>query len=605
MTDRDPPHYLRALLTTTVPQRMLWMDCASHSRRDRGTWVYEWAAGALGTTHYTSRRRERRDTMAGYGDPAAMWEAADGFCVANRRTVLWAHDLASQLRIGQALVHLPRLGWTVKHLVLERSAAWVAFSDDARSLLMCDLASWAPVDFARIVSAVGMDDERSRTFTAGPDFHRQTCQWRAAVVREAVTQLMAWIKANDLGPFRPTGSGQAYAAYRRRFMRHKLLVHDDRHRLAAERMGMWTGRCEAWRHGRLTRGPYVEMDMQAAYATIAAECDVPTVARHHVQYTTPDHVSRLMQRFAVLARVAVNVDAPMVPTHADGRTLWPVGTFTTWLWDPELRLVIDADAVTMVHECYVYERGPALRGFARWVLGGMGDTSGANPDISRLVVKHWSRCLVGRMGLRYRAWEPFATSEDIGLRLATYVDSTDNSLTDLLIAGREWMVLAAMDEATESLPQIPSWVMSECRRRLWDAMVTIGLHNVVYVDTDSVIYLPDADMVAIPATEYLQQRGWSRKGRYRRLTIYGPRNLQTERERKVAGLPLTARQVAPLEFTGEVMRSIKESMRAGELDRVTMLPRRFRLAATDPRRQHAPGTQTAPFELALTQPEDN
>lgn len=605
MTDRDPPHYLRALLTTTVPQRMLWMDCASHSHKERGTWVYTWTAGALGTTHYTSRRRERRDTMVGYTDPAAMWHAADGFCVANRRSVLWAHDLASGLRISQALVHLPRLGWTVKHLVLEKSAAWVSFTDGNRSLLMCDLASWAPVDFDRIVSAVGAADEQDRTFPAGPEFRLLACQWRATVVRDAVLTLMDWVRGADLGPFRPTGSGQAYAAYRRRFMHDKLLVHDDRDRLGAERAGMWTGRCEAWRHGRLTRGPYVEMDMQAAYSTIAAECDVPTVARHHVQYTTPDHVARLMQRFAVLARVTVTIDTPMVPTYADGHTLWPVGTFTTWLWDPELSLVIGADAVRIVHECYVYERGPALRTFAKWVLDGMGDTSGATPDICRLVLKHWSRCLVGRMGLRYRAWEPFATSKDIDLRLATYVDSTDNSLTDLLIAGHEWMILAAMDEATESLPQIPSWVMSECRRRLWDAMTTVGLHNVVYVDTDSIIYLPAADIGPAPATGYLQQRGWSRKGKYRRLTIYGPRNLQTERERKVAGLPLTARQVAPLEFTGEVMRSIKESMRAGELDRVTMLPRTFKLAATDPRRQHAPRTQTVPFELALTQPENN
>ena len=604
LIDRDPPHYLQPLRSNSVPRRLMWLDCAAHPHRESGMWVHRWLAGALGTTHFTSRRKEQRDTMGSYDDARQLWESADAFCGGNRRVVLWAHDLAYQLRISQALVHLPALGWTVRRIVLERTSAWASFTDGERSLLMCDLRAWCPVEFGLLVTDTGHDDQERRAIDAGGDFRKRVCEWRCEVVRDAVMQILAWIEHEGMGPFRPTGSGQSYSAFRRRYLTHKLLVHDDSRRLEAERAAMWTGRCEAWRHGRLTSGPYREYDIRAAYCTIAAECSVPTIARGHVWQPKDARVQRDMLSYAVLARVTVETRVPCIPTRMGDRTAWPVGTFQSWLWDPELQLAYDfADRVT-VHEYYAYSREPALRHFATDVLAGLAGTGAGVPPVCRRVLKHWSRCLVGRLGLRYRAWEPFATVNDTDLRLVTYVDSDEGTMTDLLIAGREWMLLSDMRESLESLPQVPSWVMSECRRRLWSAMVWSGLDNVVYVDTDSIIIdahgaFPDGQVPPVFVNE-----GWAPKGDYLTMTVNGPRNLQTTLSRKIAGLPLTARQVAPLEFTGEVMRSIKESMKAGQLDCVATLPRTFKMNAVDLRRQHVPGGRTQPFTVSLHVHED-
>lgn len=597
MLDRDPPHYLKSLRTTSVPRRLLWIDCASQQGKRSNAIVHEWQCGALGTTHFTSRKRERKDTMRAFTDPQELWAAVDEFCVANRRVVMFAYDLALQLRISKGLVYLPLMGWSLKRIVLERTSAWASFQDGNRSLLLCDLKSWAPVEFGKLSVDCNYDDIDKRAFKAGPAFNQQVCIFRASVVRTASMQILDWIESENLGPFRPTGSGQSYAAFRRRFLTHRLLVHDDDRRLACERAAMWTGRCEAWRHGRLTGGPFVEYDMQAAYATIARECEVPTIARRHHTHPSPRNIQAMLDRYAVLARITVRTGVPCLPTKIGNRTAWPVGEFTTWVWDPELKLALTHADTVVVHEAYTYDRGPALASFAGWVLDGMADPEPACGPVPARVLKHWSRCLVGRLGLRYRAWEPFATAESPDLRLVTYVDSDDGTMTDLLVAGREWLILAEMREALESLPQVPSWVMSECRRRLWDAMVWNGIANVVYVDTDSMIIDAADHATSAGAAEYALDQGWSVKGEYQFMTIHGPRNYETTLSRKVAGLPLSARQVAPLEFSGEVMRSIKESMRAGQLDCVASIPRTFRMNAIDLRRQHVAGGLTVPFEV--------
>lgn len=90
-----------------------------------------------------------------------------------------------------------------------------------------------------------------------------------------MSQLLSYIGENDLGNWQPTGSGMAYATWRHKYLDHKVLVHDDADALTAERTAMHTGRAEAWRHGRVTGGPWTEIDMCNAYCRIGAECDLP------------------------------------------------------------------------------------------------------------------------------------------------------------------------------------------------------------------------------------------------------------------------------------------------------------------------------------------
>lgn len=597
--DRDPPHYLKALKTTTTPKRLLWLDCAGYSNHEHGIFVERWASGALGQTHWTSRKGERKDVTKGYATPDMLWADADSFCHSNRRVVLFAYDLPLQLRLSRALIELPALGWHLDKIVLERTASWALFRDDDRTLMLCDLRSWTPATFDHIATDVTGFAHGLVHELGDVDRRADACRWRVAVLREAILQLFDWIHGENLGPFRPTGSGQSYSAFRRRFLAHKLLVHDDSARLALERAAMHTGRCEAWRHGSLNNGPYVEYDMTAAYCRIAAECDVPTVAIPNGRKATVKQLQAWMQRYALLADVTVTTDVPCVPTRLGGRTVWPVGTFRTALYDPELQLAIQYASDLKVNTVYLYHRAPALQQFATWVLDGMTATPNVNNRVSQRVLKHWSRCLVGRLGLRYRAWEKFGTQHPPDLRLITFIDTDEKTSTDMLIAGTDRLILADMTEGAESLPQIPGWVMSECRRRLWEAMCAVGFGSVVYVDTDSIVARQGDTVGDWAGTMNGQSDDWTRKGTYSRMVIHGPRNLVCESTRRVSGLPLTARQTAPLEFSGEIMRSIKESMRAGELDCVATIPRKFVLDAPDLRRQHLSGGMTAPFEVQL------
>lgn len=594
---RDTPHYLKPLKTTSVPKRLAFMDIRSKVTYRGECTELSWECGALGTTYWTQKDKVRKDTLKVFESPVDMWQVLDTFCQQGKRVVLWCFDLPEQARTSQALLHLPKLGWHLDTVVLEPGASWMLFKDGRRSLMFCDLKSWTPYDWERVKNAAMGGRSVSDMGRLGGDRGRAMAFNRCQIVREAVRQILEWIESEGLGVFRPTGSGQSYSAYRRKFHRDRILVHDDVLRLSLERQSMWSGRTEAWRHGRIDGGPFLELDMKAAYTRIASECNVPTVALGQVR--NPDVKTLLNRRknYAFLCQVEVNTETPVVPASSSTHTFWPIGDFTTWVWDPELTLLNRYATTVRVRCAYKYRTAPALQGFASYVLNTLDRPAGDKVGLHSLVLKHWSRTLVGRFGLRYRTWVPFSDDGDMDLSMVTFIDADENSMTDLLCVGHDMLLLGDLTESVESVPQIPAWIMSECRRRLWETMVEIGLDRIVYVDTDSIIVDTRGDR------QYEQRlirnyRGmWAPKARHAKIHIYGPRNLRTDSDRRMSGLPLDAEQHGPTEYRGRVMRSVKESMRSGHLGTVTHVPRTFKFTATDIRRGHNKDGSTFAFRL--------
>src|SRR5208282_4960997 len=88
-----------------------------------------------------------------------------------------------------------------------------------------------------------------------------------------------WLRTGQCGNWKMTGASQSWSHFRHSHYTHKILVHDNAEALAAERSAMHSGRCEAYRWGKQTSGPYTEYDWQNSYPRIARDTDMPTKLR--------------------------------------------------------------------------------------------------------------------------------------------------------------------------------------------------------------------------------------------------------------------------------------------------------------------------------------
>lgn len=587
-------HYVRHNKVTRVPRSFVYLDSeATRTPAPRGeVQTFRCAVAAH------DRRRHDKDVWAErewgtFTTPAELWAWIDARTQARARCVVVAHNLAYDLRITDAFTELPALGWTLGPIRLDRGQAWCTWTRDGRTLALIDSMSWLPVSLEKIGELVQIPKLALPAWDDTDAAWLARCTRDVEILADACRRLWQWIRSDDLGNWKPTGAGQSWAAYRHRFMEHSLLAHTDTDARAAERVASWTGRCEVWQHGRPRGGPFTEWDWSAAYGRIGAECDVPVKLIGGSTRPTFAQWQRAADKYAVLAEVEITTEVPTVPCRVDGRICWPVGTFTTTLWENEVQLALDTGAHVTVTRCWWYKRAPALRKFCEWVLAVLDSTDTDHDQVIRLAMKHWSRALIGRFGARWSTWERCGTAPTFGLSLGTVIDSAAGDTWRLLHVGHELKRCTDEYDSPDAVVAVMSWVMAECRRRLWQLTELAGHEHVIYMDTDSVI-VNSAGSARIEAARVPDLR---MKGTWATCELLAPRQLILAGRLRAAGVPRDAVKVAPSTWQGEVWTELATSLRAGEASSVRITTRRVKVHGKDARRLHLDGGGTEPRRL--------
>lgn len=590
-------HYITPLKRDAIPSAHVIFDVETRLVARAGIAEQRWVVGVCEPVRRYPNGFYGSDVRVACWTPLGLWQAITSHCRGRQRLVVWSHNLPFDLRVSGALRWLPQLGFKLEGIVLERTAAWASFTSAQGSLLCCDLLSWLPVPLDVIARDMGVPRRDFNYAQADDDALAGRCREDVSLTTKAVCRMLTWLAENKTGPFRPTGSGQSHACWRRRFLHSKVLIHDDEALLVAERTAMWAGRCEAWRHGKVGSDGLHEWDLNLAYCRIADECKVPVRFKHRTGGMSVCDIEHYAARGALLAEVAVTTEVPVVPCQVGERIIWPVGTFRTLLWDPELLLAVEHAKGVEVIRTWYYQTAPALSMMAGWIISQLQDPDIKVPTPVHRLLKHWARTIVGRMALRYRRWDEYGGTEDFDLRLGLLYELDGSAMTDLLRIGQRVFELAELAEADSSAPQVTGWVMSEARRRLWEVITVAGAENALYMDTDSVLVTNaghrrlqrayDGDAYG----ELVHKASWSSG------VIHGPRNLELERSRRLAGVPTKATRTGELTFDGEVWRSLKASLVRAELDHVAVLPRSFQVRSVDPRRQRCDDGTTTPYRL--------
>ena len=588
-------HYIRANEQARIPQRFIILDTEANRQRDKNGEVQTWSLAVA--TYLTWTKGGSLETLTSrYETPLELWSAVSDFTRTGRRTVLYAHNLNYDLRISQALSLLPKLGWQMKDMRLDGRGSWSKWSRDGASLNLCDSASIFPVSLATLAATLGMQKKPLSDCTQREKLF-QRCETDVAILADAIIRYVTWLRSGQCGNWQMTGASQAWSHWRHSHYTHKILVHDNEDALKAERAAMHAGRCEAWRWGKYTGDTWYEYDWQNSYPRIARDCMLPTRLCGTVTAPSATGMESLMRQYAVLADCEVATKEPCVPTSHGDRVVWPTGIFRTTLWDPELRLLAEHDATIRVHRAWLYKREPALKDWAEWILSSLNDPSEACEPWKKLILKHWSRALIGRFGMRYQSWEKYGTAQESRVYIATLINSDDGSKQELLQVGTDLFTSGDQREVDDGCPQITGYIMSEARAKLWRAAIQIGEQHVVYMDTDSLIvdsvgHNRIQDLASFPLFDGLRS-----KARYRNIHIYGPRSLICDSRPCVAGMPRDSRETASATWSGEVWRGAKESVRLGESDTVAIRPTTFHLRYNSNRRYFNSDGSTSPYVL--------
>lgn len=598
MQDRAP-HWIKPNHQTRMPKRWIAFDTESKVTRNGSEEIQTWSTGAAirWRTDLKSGNALESDTFA---TPRLFWEYVSDYCRKGMRTVVAAHNLGHDIRISRALEILPALGFTLEWCNLDSNVSSMTWRSDHGTLVFMDTWTWLPLQLATIAPDVGLRKLSMPGENASRTKWDQYCMRDAEIVYRCVSALNDYIAREQLGNWQPTGAGMAYATWRHKFLEHNILVHDDTYALKAERAAMHTGRAEAWRHGIIMGDTWTEVDMRNAYTTIAAECDLPVKIKMRTGAITHSQYKRLSGIYRILALCDIDCDAPVAPYYTGTKTIWPVGTFRTWLWDTELEAMRQAGGTATIRDALCYTRAPILSSWANWVLSILRNSSEETSPVVKTWLKHCARALIGRIALRCPSWDYFGENPGGMTGISHETDAVTGITTRCMHIGNQTFHETGRTEGNDSLPQVTGWIMAECRSRLWKAISAAGQGQVAHVDTDSLL-VSSTGLAALRAAEQERwQSHWAVKGSWRTLTVYGPRNYRCGKLRKTSGVPKSATETSPNVFTGERWHGMAADMGSGRSGSVTVETTTWHVRAGDPRRDDAPGAagHTVPYQVA-------
>lgn len=582
--------------TTRLPRRYIFLDSEARIRRVHKGAIQTWRL-AVASYCTAPKGRDIKSTMVDYTDPKTLWGDVESFCAKGARTVLWAHNLGYDVRITQMFDMLPALGWRLTAHNIGKSGVWLEWKKDGKTLLMADSLTVYGQPLVKVGALFGMGKIEVPKGCNDDEIWLQRCRQDVRILQTAMLNYLRWIEDDDLGNWRLTGAAQSWATYRHKFLTHKLVVHDDEEALTAERRAMWAGRCEAYWHGEI-RGQVVhEWDFTQAYARIARDNVVPVrllgpMPRDYDWRRVVDS-----SKSALLAEVRVSTEVPVVPCESGGRILWPVGEFTTTLWDVEIKAALDAGARVEVIRGWLYHMEPALRAWGEWIIGQLDAPDDEVPTWKKLILKHQSRALIGYMAMTHNTWEEFATVEESRVQRSTFIDLDKGTACDMMQVGRDVWIDNGRVESPNSMPMITGYVQAIARVDLWNILKELPKGAALYVDTDSLLCADSNSAVVASVARKLGYDGFRLKRSWDGFTIRGPRQLVTGTLVRVSGVPRNAHQISKTELIGEVWDSLPGSIRRGDTGSVVIRNRKWRIPGVDNRRTSNGFGWTAPIEI--------
>lgn len=595
---RPEPHYIKRLANAAWPRVFVYLDTEAHRQASGRGEEQTWRLGVAAIDRRSHRTGEWIDRAWWEGsDQAALWDWIDLAAGGSETTVLICHNLSYDARISDMLRQLGGRDWTLEHVMLERELSWARWSRKRASLVAVDLMTWLPMPLAKVGELVGLDKPALPGPGASNAEWLERCRADVLITAAAWRGIVDWLDQGDHGGFGPTGSTVAWNVWRHRHLTEPVLASAEDDVTEACRRAAWTGRAEAWQHGQLASGRYVEWDYQSAYAQVGLHDTVPTGRVDTLGPLTVDRARSVARHRKLLVDVRARQEVPVLPCMLDGQIVWPVGELHTTVWWGEAADALRAGAQVEVLRGWAWRYGPALRSFMSWCLDHVaGEAEGVTP-LRAAIAKHWCRTVVGRTGLRYTAWEHAEGYPWPGWRTGLVVELGGGPPKRELLLGSDYYLEAGRSEGKDACPQIMSYVMSQTRRLLWRCMCLAGFEHVLHVDTDGLI-VDQAGDAALAAAEL---PGLRRKRSYRELEIVGARQLVLDGEPRAAGLQKRAVSVGGLSFEVEEWQRAMGSLAAGRPDRVVVVPRRKTLVGNDVRRVRIAGGQTAPRWVGLDQ----
>ena len=574
-------HLLRKVKSTRLPREFIYFDCETTPEAVTLTETRLRFRLAV-AVHYVYRAAPKKhtETWQNFTDTLDIWKWIDARTHERSALYVVAHNAEFDFRVSKGFTNLCSLGWEIKRFFLDGNKFTVWWQKGRKSIIVLDSMQLLPSSIAMLGDMLGVPKTKMPAYEEDAATWFEYCRRDVEVLAIAMDQYRRFITANDLGGMAKTTAGQAFRAYRHRYMSEDIEIHDDADALKLEREGYYGGRTECFFIGHLPRQEHFILDVSSMYPSVMKDGLYPVQLIAYAEGTTVRRLWQLQRRYHLIADVDIVTDDPVYPMRYNKRLVFPTGRFRTVLQGAELAHALDHKAVKRCHKSAAYFKAAIFTEYVTDLYNLRRSYQEAGNQPFTYLTKLLLNSLYGKFGQRGFVYEEIGEcSPDECWQMEVIINGETESVTEFAFGGKVYIRRRA-EEAHESFPAISGAVTAYGRMRLWDLINQAGRENVYYVDTDSLIVNPAGYARLEPLIKPGELGGLHLERIAEKVIIYGLKDYAIEGRRKTKGVKMKAIKVGDHAWIEEKWERFHSALHRGHLEdyRIRLSPKVLTLA---------------------------
>lgn len=420
-------------------------------------------------------------------DDVAFWRVVSDLAAQHKCTYIVSHNIDFDARVLRAFSIIPGLGWSPSYAILGESCRFFTFKSGKNSIALLDNLNYWRTTLATLGAEFGIAKMTIDFKTATQSKLSVYCHRDVEILVRVWDYWLRFLDKHDLGDFAITIAGQALRAFRHRFMHDEIGIHNRKDAIRLERESYKGGRCEVWKVGKFTEGPYYKLDINGLYAYVMRKYPTPRKLVKVLVNVNPDYLVKLLEEYQVIADVLLETDEPYYALHLNGFNVFPVGQFRATLTTWETINALEKGHLRGIGEVAIYTPESLFKSFIDYFTPLRQKYKAAGDMARSRMCKDLRNSLYGKFGQRGYKQKVIGDAPLDKVAVRHWLDlESQGECWDWTFGGKI-IRQEKSGESEDSFPGIASHISAAGRCVLWDYAQKAGPGHVYYADTDSLI----------------------------------------------------------------------------------------------------------------------
>ncbi len=354
-------------------------------------------------------------------------------------------------------------------------------------IVCVDILNWVAAPLEKLAEAVAAPLPPTPRLTAldGPWF--DLAEHKAAVIGKVFSRLVGFVKSHKLGNFCKTSASQAMTAFRHRFLRFEIVLHDEDKVQDLERSAFFGGRCELWKYGKADCRVH-QYDVSALYPFVMASHLLPSKLLRWESREEPQELFPNCDWQRTVAEVMIRPKLENYPMRTAKGTIYPLGEFKTTLCGGELAAAMAKGEVLAVGSWAEYRTDPIFRRYIETLWKLRKHYQACGDALEAKLCKLLCNSLFGKFGQKSIKWEDKPESIAVGSWRCWSTYWAETGLReDFRSVGWHVQKKSTQGNTRGSFVAIAAFVTALAREHMNGLRETAGESNVFYQGIDSLV----------------------------------------------------------------------------------------------------------------------